>query len=542
MKKDTGKERYITRSLAAFEVNPVYTWEDLEKRGFDYAKDVGDPGEHPFTRGVRRAMYRESSWVINLYSGYGLPEDSSERFKRLLSFGVEGISMAVDLPTQIGIDSDHPLASGEVGRVGVAIDSLADMETLFREIDISKLAHVGMLGNSIGPFSLAVFLALAEKKGLTTNQWRINLQNDVLKEFATRGTQIFPIQPSVRVSTDVVKYCAQEGLSHFIAMNVCGAHMNPPGASWEMAFAMTDAITYIDDIIASGMGIDEFAHLLTSFLSIGSATIDLFEEVAKARAFRRIWAKLLKERYNAQSDTSLKVRQIAFIIAGATAQQPMNNVARIALGIQAAILSGVASIHSACWDEGLTIPSEDAVEVAIRTQQILRHETGSVTATADPLGGSYFLEDLTDRIEADVWEKMGVIENMGGAIAAIEKGFYQQKIAEGAYKIQQETWNGTRGVVGVNVYRHKDERIPLGKFKIDPTTEKKKIAGLKKLRRGRNNVKVKEALREVRTAAESGENLVPSTLAAVREYATIGEICDQLREVYGEYTEGAQYA
>jgi methylmalonyl-CoA mutase N-terminal domain/subunit len=309
-----------------------------------------------------------------------------------------------------------------------------------------------------------------------------------------------------------------------------------------MAFAFENAKAFIDDVIEKGLHIDDFAKLLVLFSGFNGAGCDLFENVGKARAARRIWARLMKEQYGAKDEASMAIRHFAFIIAGATAQQPMNNIARIALGAQAAVLAGVQFLHTACWDEGLTIPSEDAVEVAIRTQQILRHETGSVTATADPLGGSYFLEDLTDRIEADVWEKMGVIENMGGAIAAIEKGFYQQKIAEGAYKIQQETWNGTRGVVGVNLYRHKDEKIPLGKFKIDPLTEKKKIAGLKKLRRGRNNVKVKEALREVRTAAESGENLVPSTLAAVREYATIGEICDQLREVFGEYTEGAQYA
>jgi methylmalonyl-CoA mutase N-terminal domain/subunit len=398
-----------------------------------------------------------------------------------------------------------------------------------------------MLGNSIGPIALAFFLALAERKGLKETQWRISLQNDVLKEYAIRGTHIFPMAPAVRVATDVVKYCAEKKLLHFKPMAVCGAHMGGAGTGWEIAFAMSDAIVYLDHIVSSGMNIDEFAPLLRLFLSVGSATLDLFEEVAKARAARRIWAKMIKERYGAKNQDSMRVQQMSFIIAGATAQQPINNIARIALGARAAVLAGVETMHTACWDEGLTLPSEEAVQVAIRTQQILRHESGSVVATADPMGGSYFLEDLTGRIEEDAWAKMKAIENAGGAMAAIQNGFYQQQISAGVYKVQREIWNGTRGQVGVNLYRQKDGKNPLGKFKIDPDTERKKIEGLRKLRRERSNPRVKEALRKVQSAAEGMENLVPPILGAVKEYATIQEICEEMKAVFGEYSEGTVY-
>jgi len=536
-------EKYHTRSVSAFEVNEFYTLpDDLDQYQQKITNKLGLPGQYPFTRGIYQDMYRNHPWIIRMYTGFGMPTDANKRFKKLIALGAEGISVALDLPSQIGIDSDHSLAEGEVGRVGVAINSLRDMEELFDGIDIHKLKQIGMLGNSIGPIALSLFMALIEKRGLPFDSVVVELQNDILKEVVSRGTQIFPLNPSINVATDVVRYCAENELYHWRPMNICSAHMNAAGTSWEMAFAFENAKTYIENLLSKGYGIDSFARLLVLFVGFNGAGIDMFENVAKARSARRIWAKLVKEKFDAKDQRSMAVRLFTFIIAGATAQQPINNIARIALGAQAAILAGVQFLHTSCWDEGLTIPSEEAVEVAIRTQQILRHESGSVVATTDPLGGSYFLEDLTDRIEADVWEKMETIEKMGGAVSAIEKGFYQQKIAEGAYKVQQEIWSGERGVVGVNLYRHEDEKIPLGKFKIDPETERKKIEGLQRLRRERNNAKVKEALSRVRSAAEDGENLVPSVLVAVKQYATIGEICDKLKEVFGEYTEGAQYS
>jgi len=541
MENQSEPKKYTTRSVAAFEVKEFYGPGDLEKREKELAGRLGLPGQFPYTRGMAPDLYRENPWVIRIYAGFGVPEAANARYKRLIELGAEGISVALDLPSQIGIDSDHPLAEGEVGRVGVAIDSLRDMEILFEGIAIDRLRQMGMLANSIGPIGLALFLGMIEKRGIPLESVVVELQNDVLKEFIVRGTQIFPLRPSIRVATDVVRYCAERKLYHWRPMNVCGAHMNASGTSWEMAFAFENAIVYFDDLIKKGMRVDDAAKLLVLFLNIDCGGIDLFESLAKARAARRIWAKLLREKYGSQDDAAQAVRLFAFIIAGATAQQPINNISRIALGAQAAVLAGVQFLHTACWDEGLTIPSEEAVQVAIRTQQILRHETGSLTAVTDPAGGSYFLEDLTDRVEKEVLAKMKAVENMGGAIQAIEKGFYQKQIAEGAGRVQKDIWNGSRGVVGVNIAREQGAKIPLGKFKIDPETERKKIEDLGRLRRDRAQAKVKETLRRVRAAAESGENLVPAILAAVKEYATIGEICDQLREVFGEYSEGAVY-
>jgi methylmalonyl-CoA mutase N-terminal domain/subunit len=535
------KKKYYTKSASAYAVKEFYTPEDLAKSNNQYVKDLGDPGKFPYTRGVRPDLYRRRPWSIEIYSGYGIPQDSNLRYKRLLELGAEGIYMAVHLPTQVGIDSDHELSKGEVGRCGIAVDSLRDIETAFQDIDITKLHCIGMLGNSIGPVALAFFIALAEKRGFHPNQLKITLQNDVIKEYATRGTHIFPINPAVRLAADVVEYCAEKKLTNIRPMYICGAHMRSAGTSWELAFAMCDMMAYVDHILAGGLKIDDFAHFLRLFTSVASGSIDMFEEVAKARAVRRIWAKVMKERYGAEKTESMAVDLMAFIIAGATAQQPINNIARIALGAHVAIMAGVDALHTACWDEALTLPSDEAIQTAIRTQQILRYETGSEVAVTDPLGGSYFLEDLTDRIETEVWKNIQTIENMGGALEAVSKGFYSQQIQAGSYKIQTEVWNGTRGIVGVNLFRKEGEKNPIGTFKIGDATEKKKIAGLKALRKERNNVKLKEALKRVREAAEGGENLVEPCLAAVREYGTIGEVCDELRAVFGEYTEGLVY-
>ena len=537
--QDKGK-KYVTRSATAYTLDKCYAPDPTDNNS-KLSDKVGLPGQYPYTRGIYPDMYRSHPWVIRIYTGFGIPEDANVRFKKLIELGTEGISVALDLPSQIGIDSDHPLAEGEVGRVGVAIDSLRDMELLFDGIAIDQMRQIGMLANSIGPIGLALFIAMIEKRGLPLESVVVELQNDIMKEVVARGTQIFPLRPSIRIATDVVRYCAEKKLYHWRPMNVCGAHMSMAGTSWELAFAFEDAITYFNDLIGKGLKIDEFAKLIVLFISIFANGIDLFEDVAKVRAARRIWANLMKEKFGSQDLESQAVRIFSFVIGGATAQQPMNNIARIALGAQGAILAGVQFLHTASSDQGLTIPSEEAVEVAIRTQQILRHECPTITEVADPLGGSYFLEDLTDRIEKDVLAKMEIIEKMGGAVTAIERGFYQQKMAEGASYVQKEIWAGARGVVGVNLLRRKDDKIPLGRFKIAPETERRQIEALKKLRQERNSNKVKETLKRVRSTAESEENLVPPILEAVREYATIGEICDQLREVFGEYSEGAVY-
>jgi methylmalonyl-CoA mutase N-terminal domain/subunit len=528
---------YCCSSAAAYEVKEYYSWNDLKNKKFQYDEKLGDPGQFPFTRSPFPEMYRKRPWIISHHSGHGLPDDCNPAYKRLIQYGAEAISMAVHLPMQVGLDSDHPLSEGEVGRVGVAIDSLRDLEILFEGIEIDKLRQVGMLGNSIGPIALAFFLALAEKKGLEERQWCISLQNDVLREYASRGTHIFPMASAVRIAADAVKYCAQKKLLHFKPLAVCGAHMAEAGAGWEIAFAMSDALAYLDHMVSSGMRIDEVAPLVRLFLSVGSATLDLFEEVAKARAARRLWARLMKERYGARDQDSMRVQLVSFITPGAKARQPIDNIARIALGARAAVLAGVETMHTACWDEGFTPPPEEAIQVAVRTQQILRHESGSLVATADPMGGAYFLEDLTDRIEEDARAKMRAIEKQGGAIDAIRKGFYREQISAGAHRVQSETWNEKREQGGENLFRRADEKSLLGRFKIDPAAEKKQIEELKKLRRERHNRRVRETLQKVRLAAENSENLVPPILEAVKEYATVQEICDEMRAVFGKYPE-----
>lgn len=539
--KHKSEDSCRTRSVDAFPVRAFYSVSD---RYEEYQKNLsiklGNPGEFPFTRGIYSDMYRSHPWVTRFYSGYGLPEDSNKRFKKLIDLGVEGLSIALDLPSQIGLDSDHPMAEGEVGKVGVALDSLEDLEILFDGIAIEKLKQFGMLGNSFGAVALGMFVALIEKKGLSLDDVVVELQNDVLKEYFTRGTQIFPLRPSIRVSTDVIRYCSEKKLRDWHPMNICGYHASAAGPSWELSFVFEDAKVYINDLLNRGLDIDDFAHLFMLFLSISDSGIDLFEEVAKARVARRIWAKMLKEEYGAQNKESLAIRIMAFVRGGPTAQQPLNNIIRIALGAQNAILAGVNYLHTACWDEGLSIPSEEAVEIAVRTQQILRYESGSVVATSDPLGGSYFMEELTDRLEEDVLANMKTIQEKGGGIAVIEKGFYQQKIYDGASEVQKEIWNGDRKIVGVNIFR-KQEVIPLGKFKLNPETELKKKEGLNRLKKKRNNRRVKSILSKVKEVANSEENLVPVISEAAKEYATIGEICETLKEVYGEYTEDAIY-
>jgi methylmalonyl-CoA mutase N-terminal domain/subunit len=503
----------------------IYTPLDLEENGFDYLKDVGFPGAYPFVRGVEPTRDPSRPWLIRIYAGYGTPEQSNGRYKFLLQEGAEEIVMAVDLPTQVGYDADHPMAAGEVGRVGVSICSLRDMEVAFEGIPLSSMRRVGMLGNSFGPIALSFFIALGEKQGISPNDYTIHLQNDVLKEYGTRGTQFLPIQPAVRLVTDVIRYCAV----HHPQWNVCAAHYGYAGAAAAHAYALADAQVYINDILDKGMNIDDFAHLFNLF-TVGELT---FAGVATIRAVRKIWARMMREKYGAQDPRSMGIKITAYTVAESTAQQTLNNIVRIALGTQTYALAGVDYIYNASYDEGLAIPTEEAARLALRTQQILANET-EIAHTVDPFAGSYLVESLTLQVEREILRYLKEIEDVGGAIAAIENGLFQKKAAEEAYKKRVRIERGERIHVGVNKYKVAAEEVPVT-FKPDPGVESRRIESLRRLKDERDNQKVARCLERVREVCRTNENVMPAVLDAVRAYATLGEICDIWREVFGEY-------
>lgn len=512
-------------------VKAIYTPLDFEDRGFDYLEKLGFPGEYPFTRGIDSLMYRRRPWLIKMYSGFGSPEDSNKRYKYLLGLGVEDLQMAVDLPTQIGYDSDHFMAKGEVGRVGVAIDSLKDMETLFDGIPLSSFKKVGMLGNSFGPIALALFIALGERQGINPKDYSVDLQNDVLKEYIVRGTQIFPIRPALRFAVDVVEYCGKH-YPHWYPMTICGSHMKEAGASspQAMGLAMANAMEYIRELAGRGLPVERFVEQLIMMLF---GENNMFSVVATLRAARRVWAKLLKENFQVEAKKSLALNLQDYANGGCTARQPLNNIVRIALAALYAALGGVQFLYSASWDEGLNIPAEESVRLSVRTQQIVANETG-VADVIDPLGGSYYVETLTDQIEEEAYEVVKKVDELGGANKAIESGFYSRLITEGAFNRIKELEKMERIVVGVNKFKV-DESIPQT-FKVNPKIEKKQVERLRLLRKERNNKEVERALESVREVAKGKENLVSPILDAVRVYATIGEICDVLRAVFGEYS------
>lgn len=511
-----------------FPLKELYTPVDLAESGFEYMKDVGFPGEYPFVRGVEPTRDPARPWLIRVYAGYGTPEQSNQRYKFLLQEGAEEIVMAVDLPTQVGYDADHPMAAGEVGRVGVSICSLRDMELAFEGIPLSSMRRVGLLGNSYGPIALAFFIALGEKQGISPKDYTVHLQNDVLKEYGTRGTQFLPIRPAVRLVTDVIRYCAEHH-PHWNSCNVCAAHYGYAGAAAAHAFALADAQVYIDDILAKGVKIDEFAHMFNLF-TVGELT---FAGVATIRAVRKIWARMMKERYGAQDPRSMGIRMTAYTVAESTAQQTLNNIIRIALGTQTYALAGVDYIYNASYDEGLAIPTEEAARLSLRTQQILAHET-ELAYTVDPFAGSYLVESLTLKMEQEILRYLKEIEEMGGAISAIEKGFFQKKASEEAYKKRARIERGERVHVGVNKYRVASEEVPVT-FQPDPAVATRRLESLHHLKRERDNEQVARCLEGVREVCRTNDNVVPAVLDAVRAYATIGEICDVWRDVFGEY-------
>jgi methylmalonyl-CoA mutase N-terminal domain/subunit len=507
----------------------AYTPLDLED--FDYLKQLGMPGQYPYTRAVQPTAYRGRYWTMRQYAGFGSAEETNERYHFLLKSGQTGLSVAFDLPTQIGYDSDHPLAQGEVGKVGVAIDSLWDMERLFQGIPLDQVS-TSMTINSPCAVILAMYLAIAEKQGIGFDQLRGTVQNDILKEYPARGTYIFAPRPSMRIITDIFAYCTKE-VPQWNTISISGYHIREAGSTavQEVAFTLANGIAYVDAAIKAGMQVDEFGPRLSFFFN---SHADFLEEVAKFRAARRLWAKIMKERFGAKDPRSLMLRfHTQTAGCSLTAQQPLNNIMRTAFEALSAVLGGTQSLHTNSFDEAWALPSELAVQVALRTQQVIAYETG-VCDTVDPLAGSYYLECLTDQVEARAQDYIDQIDRLGGAVAAIEKGFVQKEIGAAAYRYQQEIESGQRVVVGLNKFQIKEEK-PTGLLKVDPAVGEKQKARLAELKSTRDNAAVQQALAALKAAAQGTDNLMPPILQAVKALATLGEICDTLRAVFGEY-------
>jgi methylmalonyl-CoA mutase N-terminal domain/subunit len=524
---------FVTGSGAP--VARLYSPLDLEGR--EYADDVGLPGEYPFTRGVQSTMYRGRFWTMRQYAGFSNAEESNKRYKFLLEQGTTGLSIAFDLPTQIGYDSDHPLSQGEVGKVGVAIDSLADMEVLFDGIPLDKVS-TSMTINAPASVLLAMYIAVAEKQGVSPDKLNGTIQNDILKEYVARGTYIFPPAPSMRLITDIFAYCSEK-VPNWNTISISGYHIREAGstASQEIAFTLADGIAYVEAAVKAGLDVDDFAPRLSFFFN---AHNDLFEEVAKYRAARRIWARVMRERFGAKSPKSWMLR-FHTQTGGSTltAQQPDNNVVRVAIQALAAVLGGTQSLHTNSRDEALALPTEASVRIALRTQQIIAYESGAAE-TPDPLAGSYYVESLTNRVEAEALAYLKRVDELGGAVKAIEQGYVQQEIQDSAYAYQMEIEKGDRVVVGLNKFQIQEPK-PTGLLRVDPAVGEAQVAKLRELRSRRDGAKVKAALAELERTAKGDANLMPPILEAVRAYATLGEICDVLRGVFGEYRPGSGF-
>ena len=526
------KEKFVTGS--GEEVARLYTPDNLEQ--FDYTKELNFPGEFPYTRGVQPTMYRGRLWTMRQYAGFGTAEESNKRYKYLLKQGQTGLSVAFDLPTQIGYDSDHPMSLGEVGKVGVAIDSLKDMEILFDDIPLDKVS-TSMTINAPATILLAMYIAVAEKQGVSHDKLKGTIQNDVLKEYIARGTYIFPPTPSMRLITNIFEFCFKE-MPQWNTISISGYHIREAGATavQEVAFTLADGIAYVEAAIKIGLNIDDFAPRLSFFFN---AHNDLLEEVAKFRAARRLWAKIMKERFGAKNKKSLMLR-FHTQTAGCTltAQQPDNNIIRVTIQALSAVLGGTQSLHTNSRDEALALPAEDSVRIAIRTQQVIAYESG-VTETIDPLAGSYYVESLTNEIEKQALEYIEKIDKLGGSPRAIEKGFIQQEIQNSAYQYQKEIEKGKRIVVGVNKFQIKEE-LPKGLLKVDSEVERCQVEKLRELKETRNNQKAKANLDTLERAAQTETNLMPYILDCVKSYITLGEICNVLRSVFGEYKESVK--
>jgi methylmalonyl-CoA mutase N-terminal domain/subunit len=512
-------------------VKRLYTPEDME--GVDYAEDLGFPGNYPFTRGVQPTMYRGRLWTMRQYAGFGTAKESNQRYKFLLEKGQTGLSIAFDLPTQMGYDSDHSMSAGEIGKVGVAIDSLADMEVLFDGIPLDRVS-TSMTINAPAAVLLAMYIAVGEKQGLKSEQLNGTIQNDILKEYIARGTYIFPPQPSMRLITDIFAFCA-DNVPRWNMISISGYHIREAGSSavQEVAFTLANGIEYVKAAIQSGLDVDQFAPRLSFFFN---AHNDLLEEVAKFRAARYLWAKIMKEKFQAKNPKSMMLRfHTQTANCTLTAQQLDNNIIRVAIQALAAVMGGTQSLHTNSRDEALALPSEHSVQIALRTQQVIAHESG-VTNTVDPLAGSYYVESMTRDIAGQAEEIIAKIDTLGGMIKAIEKGFPQKQIQDSAYDYQKSIENDKRIIVGVNKFRIKETLKP-ELLKVDQQLAEQQVVRLSELRSRRDNEAVKAKLKAIKDAAAGTENLMPRIVDAVKAYATLGEICDVLRTEFGEYQE-----
>ncbi|OQY42720.1 MAG: methylmalonyl-CoA mutase [Desulfobacteraceae bacterium 4572_87] len=510
-------------------IKRVYT--PLDNPGENYPEDLGFPGEYPYTRGVQPTMYRGRFWTMRQYAGFASAEESNKRYRFLLDQGQTGLSVAFDLPTQIGYDSDNEIAIGEVGKVGVAIDSLADVETLFKEIPLEKVS-TSMTINAPAAVLLSMYIVVAEKQGADPKKLKGTIQNDILKEYSSRGTYIYPPKPSMRIITDIFSYCA-EHVPLWNTISISGYHIREAGSTavQEIAFTLANGIAYVDAALKAGLDVDQFGPRLSFFFN---AHLDFLEEVAKYRAARKLWAHIMKERFGAKNPKSMMIR-FHTQTAGCTltAQQPKNNIARVAYQALSAVLGGTQSLHTNSMDEALSLPSEESVQIALKTQQMIAYETG-VTDTVDPLAGSYYVEALTREIYDRAYAYIQKIDEMGGAPAAIEQGYVQREIQDSAYAYQREIETEDRIVVGLNRFHIEEER-PKNLLRVDPAVRDQQVERLGKLKAERNNESVKSALAALDRGARGEENLMPLILEAVRSYSTLGEICDVLRGVFGEY-------
>ncbi|HKW56671.1 MAG TPA: methylmalonyl-CoA mutase family protein [Candidatus Acidoferrum sp.] len=529
--KPFAERKESFKTLSGLPVQRLYTQDDLASQ--DTESSVGYPGEFPYTRGIYPTMYRGRLWTMRQYAGFGTAVESNRRYRYLLSKGQAGLSVAFDLPTQIGMDSDHPLAVGEVGKVGVAIDSLEDMETLFEGIPLEKVS-TSMTINATAAILLCLYVAVAKKQGANLGKISGTVQNDVLKEYIARGTYIYPVRPAMRVVTDIFAWC-RDHLPKWNTISISGYHIREAGSTavQEVAFTLADGIAYVQAALNAGLPVDDFAPQLSFFFN---AHNDLLEETAKYRAARRLWAKIMRDRFHAQDSRSLLLRFHAQTAGSSlTAQQPENNIVRVAIQALAAVLGGCQSLHTNSMDEALALPTEDAALIALRTQQIVAHETG-VTNTIDPVAGSYAIEHLTEEIEKGASDYIAKIDAMGGMLRAIEGGFVQGEIQKAAYEFQRAVESKEQVVVGVNDFIAEEERtIPT--LRIEPEIERSQVARLHALRAKRDKSRTQAAIAELQRRAATAENLLPAILGAVEAYATVGEISDALRRVFGEYQE-----
>jgi methylmalonyl-CoA mutase, N-terminal domain len=528
----TPERDALFTTLSGESIAPLYTERDLpDDRGA-----IGVPGQYPFTRGVYPSMYRGRLWTVRQFAGFGTAEETNERFRYLLDHGQTGLSTAFDMPSLMGHDSDHPRSLGEVGREGVAVDTVDDMQTLFGGIDLGDVT-VSMTINAPAPIMLAFYVVAAERQGVPVERLGGTIQADILKEYIAQKEWCFPVDPAMRFLGDMIEWCSKE-MPRWHPVSISGYHIREAGATaaQELAFTLKDGLTYVEEAVARGVPVDAFAPRLSFFFN---AQIDFFEEIAKYRAARRIWARELKETFGAKSEKSWLMRfhtQTAGV--SLTAQQPLNNIVRTAIEALAGVLGGTQSLHTNSYDEALALPTEDAVRIALRTQQIIAHETG-VTNTIDPLGGSYFVEALTDKIEAQAYAYFAKIDELGGMVQAVKDNYPQREIADAAYQLQHEIDTGQRVVVGVNKHTEGDEQTPT--LRIDPALERKQIGRVEAVKAARDSDKVELALADLRAAADSDRNLMPLLIDAARVHCSEGEIIDALQDVWGAYTETPVY-